>query len=340
MSKQKLFFLGLGLITLIILTYYLVSTDEKKDISSTLDSNTTQTKLKIVTTLFPIYDIAKSVSNSNQVSLLLPPGVEAHSFEPTPLDIQEIGDADVFIYTGAEMEPWVEKILASIENKPMIVNVSEGITLLEIEEVSHEGEEHTEEEEDVHTEEESTNEEEKHAHDKDPHFWLDFDNTKIIVNSITTKLQEKDSQNSDLYQKNADLYKNNLTTLDQSFQNGLNACVSRSLVHGGHYAFGYLAKKYGLTYTAAQGFTPDSEPTAQDIVKLVEIVKNSNTKAVFTEELVDPKIANLISSETGVPVRAISAASNLTKNEFEQKITFFDIMRNNLNELELGLGCK
>jgi|GEM_PF-99132 len=343
MSKQKLFFLGLGLITLLIITYYLASTDDNQDISSTLESNTTQTKLKIVTTLFPTYDIAKSVSNSNQVSLLLPPGVEAHSFEPTPLNIQEIEDADLFIYTGPEMEPWVERILSSIENKPTVVNVSEGITLLEMGEETHLENGHNEEEitsEDEKKEETESSAEEEHNHSKDPHFWLDFDNTKIMVNSITTKLQEKDPKNSDLYQKNADLYKNNLTSLDQSFQNGLNACVSRSLVHGGHYSFGYLAKKYGLTYTAAQGFTPDSEPTAQDIIELVEIIKTSNTKAVFTEELVDPKIANLISTETGVPVRPISTASNLTKDEFNRQITFFNIMRNNLNELELGLGCR
>ncbi len=330
MSKQKLFFLGIALITFVSLSYYLISTDENKDLTSTLSSNSNQTKLKIVTTLFPVYDIAKSVSNSNQVTLLLPPGVEAHSFEPTPLDIQEINQADIFIYTGSEMEPGVSKVIDSLENPPLIVDVSEGITLLEIEEDKdiHEGEDHNDEEK------------EDHSHTKDPHFWLDFDNTKIMVNTISTKLQEKDSKNSALYIKNAELYKDNLTKLDQDFQNGLNACSSRSLVHGGHYAFGYLAKKYGLAYTSAQGFTPDSEPTAQDIVKLVEIVKNSNTKAVFTEELVDPKIANLISSETGVPVRAISAASNISRNEFEQNITFFDIMRNNLNELELGLGCK
>jgi len=191
-------------------------------------------KLKVVTTLFPLYDMAKSIgSDKAEVVLLVPPGVEAHSFEPKPSDIVKINNADVFVYTGKFMEPWAEDIIKGTVNKNLIiVDASHGTKM--IPGVFHDADEP--------------------AGSLDPHIWLDFDNAKIMVKNIVQAFQLQDSANKDFYEQKADDYNSKLTELDALYKKTLAICKDKEIVYGGHYAFGYLARRYGLKYLAAQGF--------------------------------------------------------------------------------------
>jgi zinc transport system substrate-binding protein len=285
----------------------------------TYKQNTNTNKISVVTTLFPLYDFAQNIGQDNvEVSLLLPPGVEAHSFEPKPGDIVKISESDVFVYTGKFMEPWAEDIVKGIANKKLIVvDASKGINM--IPGVFHDADEP--------------------AGSLDPHIWLDFDNAKIMVDNITRAISEKNPSNAQYYQQNADEYKSALSKLDNEYKTALSKCQSKEIVYGGHYAFGYLARRYGIEYIAAQGMSPDAEPTAQVLVQLVEQIKAKNIQYIFYEELASPKIAETLSKETNTKMLLLNAAHNLTKEDFENKATFLSIMKDNLKNLKIGLQC-
>jgi zinc transport system substrate-binding protein len=264
-------------------------------------------KIKVVTTLFPLYDMAKNIGGDKaDTTLLLPPGTEAHSFEPKPSDIVKIGEADIFVYTGKFMEPWAEDVLKSVDNKNLIVvDASQGVKMIP----------------------------------GDPHIWLDFDNAKQMVKNIAQAFEARDSADSAFYEQTAQNYSNKLTELDSLYRTALATCRNKEIVYGGHYAFGYLASRYGLKYLAAQGISPDSEPTAKDLADLADQIKKNNIKYVFYEELASPKIAETIAGETNAKMLLLNAAHNVTKDQFENNISFSDILLSDLNNLKIGLEC-
>jgi zinc transport system substrate-binding protein len=287
------------------------------------DRQTGPKKIKIVTTLFPLYDFTKNIGGEYvDVNLLLPPGVEAHSFEPRPEDIIRINNADIFVYTGKYMEPWVEKILKGVDNKSLVVvDSSEGVTLLE--DISNHNHSH------------------KHNHEIDPHIWLDFENAKIMVNNILKSIINVDLKNEKYYQENAERYKKELSNIDQAFKDGLALCKTRYFIHGGHFTFGYMAKRYGLKYISAfEGFSPDTEPSVKKLANLVKEMRKHNIKYIFSEEIISPKVSEMISRETGAQILKLHAAHNLTKDEWDKGVTFMELMRENLLNLRIGLQCQ
>jgi len=274
-------------------------------------------KVLIVTTLFPLYDFAKNIGGDKvEVTLLLPPGVEAHAFEPKPSDILKINDADIFIFTGKYMEPWVEDIISSISQDILVVDASEGVNL--------------------HSANINNVEE---PFTKDPHIWLDFDNDKIIVQTILNSLLNKDIKNAVYYQANSTQYISDLIKLDNKYLNQLNNCPKNELVYGGHYAFGYLAKKYNLIYSSVIGLSPDAEPTAQDIIYVIDMIKSKNLKYIYYEELSDPKISQTIADETNTKLLLLNAGHNISKDSLKNNDSFISLMESNLLNLALGLEC-
>jgi len=304
---KKIIFI-IGVLTILIGSVFAVSPYRHQP-------NTNSKKLTIVTTLFPLYDFAKNIGGEHvDVSLLLPPGVEAHSFEPKPSDIAKINSSDLFIYTGKFMEPWAQDIIDGLSNKDItIVDSSKGITLM-----GKDGHEHG---------------------GVDPHIWLDFDHDKTMIQTITEALSQKDPANAAYYQHNADEYQKKIGFLDEKYKSTLSQCKTNTIVYGGHYAFGYVASRYGLTYEAAQGVSPDAEPTAQDLIQLVEQIRKNNIQYVFYEELTSPKIAETLSYETKTTMLLLHAAHNVNKEDFKQNVSFLSIMEKNLDNLKIGLQC-
>jgi len=285
-------------------------------------------KITIVTTLFPLYDFAKEIgSDKVEVTILLPPGVEPHSFDPTPGDISKISNADIFIFTGEFMEPWAHDIITGIDNKKLIViDASTNVNLI----TPAHNHEHCEHQEHHHDE----------LGNKDPHIWLDFDNDKIIVDNITNALCKADSANEAFYKTNAEDYKSKLDDLDTSYKTYLANCQTRTIVFGGHYAFGYLAKRYNLNYLSAQGLSPDAEPTAKDLIVLVKQIKKDKINYIFYEELTSPKIAETLANETNAKMLLLNAGHNITRKDLEENTSFISIMQKNLQNLMTGLECK
>ncbi len=278
-------------------------------------------KFTIIATLFPVYDFARQiVGDRATVTLLLPPGVEAHSFEPKPGDMLKIAGADIFLYTGKYMEPWVEKILQGVDNKKLIViDTSSGITLMQ------------------GTEEPG----EHHGHGTyDPHIWLDFTNAQRMVDNILKGLVQQDPLNKDFYTKNAEVYKAGLHDLDKQYNEGLSKCRRDIFVHGGHFAFNYMARRYHLHYISAYAGSPDAEPTPKKMIELKQIIQNNNIRYIYYEELITPRIADVLAKETGAKLLKLNGAHNITKNELEQGKTFIELMEENLRNLKVGLECQ
>jgi zinc transport system substrate-binding protein len=280
----------------------------------------------VVTTLFPLYDFAKRIGGDKaQVTLLLPPGVEPHSFEPRPEDIVRVNHAALFIYTNPQMEPWAAGLVAGVDRgKVTVVEGGKGIQLLPAPEMNGHEEEH------------------KDAHDHerggmDPHVWLDLDNARLIAGNILAAMVARDPANKGYYEQNAAALVKDLAALDQRFRETLAACPKKVFLHGGHYAFGYLAKHYGLRYVSASAVNADAEPTPARLVELVQLMRRERLSYVYTEELLSPRVAETIARETGAKVLMLRAGHNVTREELERGVTFIALMEENLKNLKTGL---
>jgi zinc transport system substrate-binding protein len=284
-------------------------------------------KITVITSLFPQYDFVRQIAKDKvNVSLLLPAGVEPHSFEPTPQTIVTIGNADIFIYTNAMMEPWIEKVIDNVINDDLlIVESSLGIEYIEH---AHEEEEH-EDEEDEH-------EDEDHG-ELDPHVWLDPLNAKVMAQNILTALIEVDPQNSEFYQTNANILFSELDTLKAEYDAVFADPAHKTIIYGGHFAFGYLADRYGLEILSPYtGFSPNAEPTPQAIVELIDRMNVLNIKTIYYQELIDPKTARVIAEQTGAKMVLLHGAHNVTTEELQAGATYVSIMRENAQKLMEG----
>jgi len=278
--------------------------------------------LKVITTNFPLYDFSRQVGQHMvDVILLLPPGVEAHSFTPTPRDVMRINQADVFVYTGKTMEPWISDILKSITNKQLlIVNTSRVIDLI--------GEERKE-----HHRHSSHS-----AAGQDPHFWLDPILAQKMVLHIAEALALKDSANKTYYMMNAEKYNRELQKLDQQIRKTLACCRHRTIIYGGHFAFGYFSRRYDLEYISLyKGYSPNAQLSPKSIAELIKKMKQLKVGVIYYEELIDPKIARAISEETGAKCLLLHGAHNISKAEHQHGVTYLSIMYDNLEKLKIGL---
>jgi zinc transport system substrate-binding protein len=279
-------------------------------------------EITVVTSLFPLYDFARNIGHGKaEVTLLLPPGMETHSFEPKPGDIVRINEANLFIYTGKFMEPWVEDVLSGLSNRPVIIDASKGIIL---------------------SDRDSRGDRLKHHHAApDPHIWLDFSNAQKMVDNILGGFISSDPEHEDFYRRNAEAFKKRLVELDRKFSESLASCRKDIFIHGGHFAFGYLAKRYHLNYlTAYREFSPDAEPTPNNLIELINKVKRNDVKYIFYEELITPRLSETIAKETGARLLLLHGAHNVTTDELGRGVTFMSLMEQNLKNLKTGLECE
>ncbi|WP_136524687.1 metal ABC transporter substrate-binding protein [Geomonas ferrireducens] len=281
-------------------------------------------KLQVVTTLFPLYDFARTIGGDKaQVTLLLPPGVEPHSFEPRPEDVVRVNRADLFVYTNAVMEPWAANIISGLDKgKVAVVEGGRGIHLMQ----GPVSDQHREAHDDAHD-----------GKGGDPHIWLDFDNARTIVRNILAAYITRDPANKAYYEQNAVGLDRQLAALDQRFKDTLANCPKKVLLHGGHYAFGYMAKRYGLKYISASAVNADAEPTPAKLAELVQVMRREHLGYVYTEELLSPRVAETIARETGAKVLMLRAGHNVTKDELQKGVTFVSLMEENLKNLKTGL---
>ncbi len=282
-------------------------------------------KLSIITTLFPQYDFARQiVGDKADVTLLLSPGVEAHSYDPTPADIVKINKADIFIYTGDNMESWAADILSGIDNENLdVLDVSKGIKLVKTEE------EHSDEEDE---------DEDAHEHEYDPHIWTSPVNAITMVENILNELVKTDPDNKEYYKENAAKLTKDLNELDSEFKEVVKNADIKTIYFGGRFAMYYFAKEYGLQYEAAfDSCSSETEPSAKRVARIINDMKADNAAVIYYEELVDPKSAKSIAEATGAETLLLHSCHNVSKEEMDAGVTYVSLMKQNVKNLKEGL---
>jgi zinc transport system substrate-binding protein len=304
-------------------------------------------KIRIVTSVFPLMEFAAAVSGDRgEVRLLLPPGAEIHTWQPRPSDIIRFSSADLFVYIGQGLEPWLHDLLKSVRNPNLkALEASRGIPLIDEEGFVVDGSQRRKEgiihNADKHQEESIVHSKREHEHGAyDPHIWLDFKNDRTIVDKIAAVLSEIDPEGSAVFEKNAAAYKEKLGRLDQKFKDELKDCDHQTIILGGHAAFGYLARSYNLRQVSLYGLSPDSRPTPQKLIQVVELAKKYGIKVIFFEVHASDELAKVLAEEVGARTLVLNPGANLTKQELKSGKTFFDIMEENLENLKDGLSCK
>lgn len=314
-------------------------------------------KIKIVATLFPQYDFARQIAGDYaDVTLLLPPGMESHSYDLRPSDMIEIRESDMFIYTGKYMETWAQTIIDSLDDSVMVVDVSDGITLEKEEDYfvdelgesdghSDDTDEHDEHHDDadehVHEagESHSHHSHAGHTHEYDPHIWTSPVYAMQMVENISYALAAKDPQHEAEYRQRAEEYMSKLTELDAAFRQISDEASNKTIFFGGRFAMTYFVREYGFGCVSAyHDCSAESEPSISSVMKMIDEIRDSGAKAVFYEELVDPKVARTIAEETGVRLLLLHSAHNVSREEYENGVTYLDIMWQNVKNLEEGLN--
>lgn len=280
--------------------------------------------LTIVTTFYPIYDFTKEiVGDEGNVKLLIPAGTEPHDFEPSAKERAEISDADVFVYNSSDMEFFVDSLKDSVDSKQtLMIEAAKGIDRLE----SQEADEH-EESEEGHD----------HAHEYDPHVWLDPVLAIKEVRTIAGELGEKYPDKKEIFTKNADAYIKKLEALDQKYSEELKNATNRTFVTQ-HAAFAYLANQYNLEQVAISGVSPDQEPTPSRLAELKEFVKKNNIKVIYFEENASSKVAETLSNETGVKLEVLNPLESLTNEQIKAGENYISVMEKNLEALKESIN--
>ena len=283
-------------------------------------------KLSIVTTIFPQYDFARQIAGDKaDITLLLPPGSESHSYEPTPQDIIKIQNCDLFIYVGGENDTWVDGILDSMDVKVKTLTLMECVDAVEEETV--EGMESEKEEESKSGEIEY-----------DEHVWTAPANAIKIVNKLTSVLSEIDSNNNATYKSNSEAYVKELTTLDNDFKTLFSKVTNKTLIFGDRFPLRYFADEFGLKYYAAfPGCSDETEPSAGTVAFLIDKVKSENIGTVFYIELSNQSVVNSISEATGAKTALFHSCHNLSTDDFAKGATYLSLMRQNLATLTEAL---
>ncbi|CUQ16561.1 Probable zinc transport system zinc-binding lipoprotein AdcA precursor [Turicibacter sanguinis] len=319
--------------TLMSFVVLLVGCDTDSKMGSVSD------KLQIVTTLFPQYDFARVIGGDKvDVTLLLPAGMESHSYEPTPADIIKINKADLFIYTGESMEQWAHSIIQSVDsNEVYVLDVSKNVPLLAPNSTVEDNHDHEGENHDHDAEVEvghDHSEGDGHNHTYDPHIWASPKNAMIMVNNILEALCEVDSENADYYKDNANAYLAELEELDHELEDVVTNAKRDTIYHGGRFAMQYLTNQYGIHYVSAPF---EAEPSAALVAQMIKEIKEQNIPVIYYEELVDPKISQMISDETGAKMLLLHSCHNVSKEDFNNGVTYLSLMKQNMENLKVGL---
>ena len=277
--------------------------------------NTQNTKPTIALSTFSLYDITKNiVGDTAEPFMILPIGVDAHSYEPNPKQVVKIYKSALVVYSGAGLEPWID----GFDFKNKVINMSLHVELKKLEGHHHHG----------HDNESSI----------DPHYWLDFSNMIKATNLITTELVQLFPQNKNLYETNRDKYIIMLKSLDKDYAKELSTCRVDTIVVN-HNAFSYLASKYGFEVEALSGLSPEAQPSAKSMIKLIEHVKEHKLKTIFFESFVSDKAIKSIAKEAKVKVDVLQPLGNITADEAKQHLSYEDIMKENLQKLSKALEC-
>lgn len=303
-------------------------------------------KLQIAATLFPAYDFARQIAGERaQVTLLVPPGSEAHSYEPTPQDIILLNRCAFLIANGGESETWIDAVTDSLDSAPETIYMLNCVNALEEETVDgmqsggilSRGHGHAHEEEHDH------NHDHEHDHGEeaeyDEHVWTSPANAIAICKAICDTLCTIDPDYSEYYTENCRVYTGKLAALDEQFRAVVNDASYHTLIFADRFPVRYFVEEYGLEYYAAfPGCADDAEPSARTVAFLIDKVREERVPAVFYIEFSNRKMADIIAEDTGCKTLLFHSCHNITAEELENGAEYLALMQQNLLNVKEALG--
>ncbi|MDF1879103.1 zinc ABC transporter substrate-binding protein [Sulfurimonas sp. SAG-AH-194-C20] len=288
------------------------------------DTGRESTKPLVSVSTFSLYDITKHIAGESvEIVNILPFGVDPHSFELTPKIMAKIEKSSLVFYSGAGLEPWIDKISFSLEP----IDISKYVSLRKLANDEHEEHDEHEHHDDhcVHGE-------------LDPHYWLDFENMQKMVRVINDELIRILPQNKSMYEKNRDAYIEMLKRLDTEYLTQLKSCKIEHLILN-HNSLGYLASRYGFDVDSLSGLSPDAQPTPKDIKRILQEIKKSGIDTIFYESFVNAKVIQSISIDSAVRIDVLQPLGNITADEASTNATYESLMLENLVKLKAGMLC-
>lgn len=283
-------------------------------------------KLKIISTVFPPYDLARQIAGDNaEISILLPPGSEIHNYEPSAKDMIAIRNCDIFLYIGGENEQWAEKLINS--------NDTENVTAVKLIDyvptLSEDEDEHDHDHDHDH----------EHGHETDEHIWTSPKNAQLMLSAVYDAICKVDPSDKQTYTKNKDAYAKQLSDLDDAYRSAVDNAKNKTIVLADKFPFRYLAHEYGLEFSAAFAACSDeSEPGVSTMIKLTKTIKENNIPAVYYLEFSSTKIADTLCDETGATKLMLHSCHNVSKQDIENNVSYVDLMKQNLENLKLTLN--
>lgn len=267
-------------------------------------------KPQVVATVYPLCEFSRQVAGTRaDVVALVPPGVEPHDWEPSPRDVALAQRATVFVHSGTGLDAWAQKLLAGDPKRQVVVDVSRGLDLIRSDGVV------------------------------DPHAWLDPRLARAQVEAIAAGLAQADPAGRETYATSARAYVARLDALDRAFSEGLRDCARRDMVTA-HAAFGYLARRYGLTEVPVMGLRPEAEPSPSDMAALVKRARGLGVTHVFFEPLVSPRLAETLGREIGARPLPLDPVEGLSPEYARAGRGYIELMQANLANLRIALGCR
>lgn len=307
-------------------------------------------QLTIYASTFALKSIAEEIGGERvNVEMVIPPGADPHTYEPTSKQMTQIAEGDVFLTIGHDLEPYVESMEQSLSGQNVqFVKTAENIELLAASDTVHvHGEEaHSEEEHahenEAHSEEEHAHEDEAHSEDAhghshgqyDPHVWLDPMNAVTMAEAVEAAFSEQAPDYKDEFTDRLSAFKEEATQLDEELKAAVES-GSKSELLVTHAAYGYLADRYGFDQLPIAGLTPSEEPSQQALKRIIEEARLHDLNYIAFEDTVTPKVAEVVKNEIGAESVTIYNLESVTKEQMES--SYFDLMRENVKALETAL---
>lgn len=311
---MKKFFSMVLAFLIIILSSFVIAGCNKVSTEDDVDNG----KIKIVSTIFPYYDFARNIAGDKaDVKMLLSPGNEPHSYDPSPSDIVSIENCDIFIYNGGESDEWVEGVLESLQNSHIrILKMMDYVDVLNEQETDH-----------------------TDSDEFDEHIWTSVRNAQKMSKVISDTLKQIDSENVDYYSNNELIYCQMLSNVDKQIMSVVENSSGNTVVFGDRFPFLYFVSDYGLNYECAfPGCSSETEPSIATVTRLIDFVRDEKVPVVFYLEFSNGKTADLISEDTGAETLEFSSCHNVTKEQFENGVSYISLMQQNAKNLEEALS--
>lgn len=279
-------------------------------------------ELTIYTTVFPLQYFTQRIGGKFvNVNTIYPPGADEHTFEPSQKDMIKLADSDLFFYIGLGLEGFVEKAKGSLKNENVsLVPTAENLDL-------DSTEEHADHED-----------EEEHDHgDFNPHVWLDPIYSKEMASVIRDSLVEKMPENKEVLDQNFQQLANELDQLNSEFETTIKNAKHKNILVT-HAAFSYWEHRYGLEEISISGLSTTNEPTQRELEKIISLADEEGLHYILFEQNVQSKLAEIVQKEIGAGALPVHNLGILTKENIEDKETYFSLMKQNLESLKTALN--